>query len=52
MGSEKALETAKMNIENKFLTVGVLEDLQMLLTVLECLVPEYFDVSFLSIINI
>ena len=39
-GSRKALELAKSNIETKFVTVGVLEDLDVSHQVLECLMPD------------
>ena len=42
LGSRKALETAKANIETTFLTVGVLEDLDMTHQVMECLMPIKF----------
>ena len=37
------METAKANIETTFLTVGVLEDLDMTHQVMECLMPSQFS---------
>ena len=37
------METAKANIETAFLTVGVLEDLDMTHQVMECLMPSQFS---------
>ena len=40
LGSREALELAKYNIENKFVTVGLLENLDVTHQVLECLMPD------------
>ena len=44
LGSETALATAIENIEKNFVMVGVLEQLQESLTVLECKLPVLFKV--------
>ncbi|XP_023345285.1 heparin sulfate O-sulfotransferase-like isoform X2 [Eurytemora carolleeae] len=41
-GSSWALEQAKQNLINKYLVVGVTEDLESFVTVLELLLPQYF----------
>ena len=43
LGSRKALEQAKRNIEANFVMVGILEDLSMTHAVLECLLPDQFQ---------
>jgi len=40
LGSRRALEQAKKNIETNFVMVGILENLSMTHTVLECLLPD------------
>ena len=42
LGSDKALKTALDNIEKHYITVGVLEHLEISFTVMECLLPGYF----------
>jgi len=42
LGSRRALETAKANIESTFVVVGVLEELDMTHKVLECELPGQF----------
>jgi len=43
LGSKHALETAMRNIQEKFLTVGVLEQLSKSLSVLECVAPSFLQ---------
>ena len=43
LGSDKALQTALDNIEKHYITVGVLEHLEVSFLVMECLLPEYFS---------
>ena len=43
LGSDKALQTAIDNIEKHFITVGVLEHLDISFIVMECLLPDYFS---------
>ena len=43
LGSDVALQKAMDNIEKHFITVGVLEYLEMSFIVMECLIPRYFS---------
>ena len=43
LGSDVALQKAMNNIEKHFITVGVLEYLEMSFIVMECLIPWYFS---------
>ena len=43
LGSDKALKIAIENIEKHYITVGVLEHLDISFMVMECLLPKYFS---------
>ena len=43
LGSDRALQIALDNIEQHYITVGVLEHLEISFLVLECLLPGYFS---------
>ena len=43
LGSDKALKIAIENIEKHYITVGVLEHLDISFIVMECLLPKYFS---------
>ena len=43
LGDRKALEQAKQNMERYYSVVGVLEELNQTLSVLEHLMPQFFD---------
>ena len=43
LGSDVALHKAMDNIEKHFITVGILEYLEMSFIVMECLIPWYFS---------